>query len=378
MTGDSDPEPSGASTLPDSPCGLAITTIEGRLLDLNASLERLTGRPRAELLEVTFPSLLSPAGQIFYETNLRPMLRVGEEVREIALEVRLPDGTRAPVLLSADRSDTDGLVRLAVFGATHRHAYEQELRVAKHRAEAAEHRARDLARTIQQVLIPPRPPSIPGVDLAASYRPAGNGEEVGGDFYDVFQVGVSWFVIIGDVRGKGAEAAVVTALVRHAVREAAARDSVPDSVLRAVNQMLVEDPETDRFCTALLAKLTPTAAGWMATVAVAGHPLPVVVGVDGQIEVAGRPGTLLGVLRDVEVSAETVSLDNGQALLMYTDGVTEARHDGEFFGEARLHDAVSSHGPEPEGLVARVLREVLEFQGGSAYDDIALIAIRLA
>jgi sigma-B regulation protein RsbU (phosphoserine phosphatase) len=321
--------------------------------------------------------LLSPAGQIFYETNLRPMLRVGEEVREIALEVRLPDRSRAPILLSADRSESDGLVRLAVFGATHRHAYERDLREAKQRAEMAERRARELARTVQQVLIPPRPPSIPGVDLAASYRPAGNGEEVGGDFYDVFQVGSSWFAIIGDVRGKGAEAAVVTALLRHAVREAAAWDPDPDGILRTVNRVLLEDQDTDRFCTALLAKLTPASDGWAVEVAVAGHPLPVVVDTDGTIDTVGRPGFLLGVLPDIEVTSTPVSLDQGRTMLIYTDGVTEARRDGELFGEARLHDATSRHRAGPEALVAGVLEDVLEFQGGTAYDDIALIAIRL-
>jgi sigma-B regulation protein RsbU (phosphoserine phosphatase) len=347
------------------------------LLDFNNTLAGLTGRTRAELLDLTFPSLLSPAGQIFYETNLRPMLRVGEEVREIALEIRQPDHSRVPVLLSADRFEGDGFVRLAVFGATHRHAYEQDLREAKRRAEAAERRARELARTVQQVLIPPRPPSIPGIDLAASYRPAGNGEEVGGDFYDVFQVGSAWFAIIGDVRGKGAEAAVVTALLRHAVREAAAWDPRPDSILRTVNRVLLDDQYTDRFCTALLAKLTPVTDEWSVEVAVAGHPLPVLVAVDGQIETVGRPGSLLGVIPDIDVVAAPVSLDRGQTLLMYTDGVTEARRDGEFFSDTGLHAAASRHADGPEALVAGVLAEVLDFQGGTAYDDIALVAIRL-
>jgi sigma-B regulation protein RsbU (phosphoserine phosphatase) len=103
----------------------------------------------------------------------------------------------------------------------------------------------------------------------------------------------------------------------------------------------------------------------------------VLVAVDGQIETVGRPGSLLGVIPDIDVVAAPVSLDRGQTLLMYTDGVTEARRDGEFFSDTGLHAAASRHADGPEALVAGVLAEVLDFQGGTAYDDIALVAIRL-
>src|SRR6185312_12851732 len=120
----------------------------------------------------------------------------------------------------------------AVFDATERRAYERELLRAKRRAEESEAHATDLARTLQQTLIPPAPPEIPELDIAAAYRPAGAGDEVGGDFYDIFELASgSWVIALGDVRGKGVQAAVVAALARHTIRAAAVRASQPSEVL---------------------------------------------------------------------------------------------------------------------------------------------------
>jgi sigma-B regulation protein RsbU (phosphoserine phosphatase) len=131
-------------------------------------------------------------------------------------------------------------VRTAVFDATERRQYEQELLRAKQRAQESEERARLLARTLQQSLIPPAPPDIPGLQVSAAYRPAGNGDEIGGDFYDVFQLGPGeWMVAVGDVRGKGVEAAVVTSLVRHTTRAAAVGHPQPSQVLDMLNQVLL-------------------------------------------------------------------------------------------------------------------------------------------
>ena len=151
--------------------------------------------------------------------------------------------------------DADGgacRIRTAVFDATERRSYERELLAAKRRAEESEVHARLLSRTLQQTLIPPAMPHIPGFDVAAVYRPAGDGEEIGGDFYDVFQIGVDdWMVAIGDVQGKGANAAVVTALARFTIRAAAVEHVQPSDVLHVVNDVLLRY-ETDRLCTAVV------------------------------------------------------------------------------------------------------------------------------
>ena len=160
--------------------------------------------------------------------------------------------------------------------------------VAKQRAEESEERAQALARTLQSTLIPPSPPSLPGLDVSAAYRPAGDGEEVGGDFYDIFQIAPGdWVVAIGDVCGKGVEAAVVTALVRYSLRALSVQQDLPSAVLHALNDILVAQG-TDRFCTVVLVRLRLDEDGWLATFASGGHPLPLHVSSTGTVRPVGQ------------------------------------------------------------------------------------------
>ena len=221
------------------------------------------------------------------------MLQMQGTVREVALDVVRADGSRLPVLVNAVLESAPGgaprLIRVAVFDATHRREYERELLRAKQRAERSEAHAQELARTLQATLIPPSPPNLPGLDVSASYRPAGDGEEVGGDFYDVFQIGPGdWVVALGDVCGKGVEAAVLTALVRHTVRALTVQEQAPSVVLAALNQVLIKNG-SDRFCTVVLVRLRRDDRGWVATISAAGHPLPLLVGRDGQVREVGAP-----------------------------------------------------------------------------------------
>ena len=138
-----------------------------------------------------------------------------------------------------------GGLRIAVFDATERRAYEQELLAARLRAEESEARARVLVRTLQQTLLPPSTPNVDGLEIAAAYRPAGDGDEVGGDFYDVFQLGVDdWIVAVGDVTGKGVHAATVTALARYTMRAAAVSTPEPTAILSTLNDVLRHDDAT--------------------------------------------------------------------------------------------------------------------------------------
>jgi phosphoserine phosphatase RsbU/P len=369
-----------AETLYDrAPCGYLSTTPDGLVVKANRTFLTLTGYAAEELVgRRTFSELLTAGGRIYHETHYAPMLRMHGTAREIALDIVRADGTRLPVLVNAvlelDESGTPRVIRTAVFDATDRREYERELLRAKQRAEESELRATALARTLQQTLIPPTPPRIPNLAVSAAYRPAGAGEEVGGDFYDVFQTGPDWVVAIGDVCGKGAEAAVVTALVRYTIRAAAARLRSPAAMLAEVNEVLLRH-ETDRFCTAAVLRLRREAEGWGGVLAVGGHPLPLLVPADGRPAGCGTPGALLGVLEEATFVDARFELGRADALVLYTDGVTEGRREDELFGEVRLSRSLEKHGPDVHDLAEGLLADVLEFQHGNARDDIAIVAL---
>ena len=206
--------------------GTCRRTPDGTIIKVNATFLALTGYAREDLVgRRRFVDLLTGGGRIYHETHYAPMLRLHGIAREIALDLVCADGRRLPVLVNAvlerDEAGSPLVIRTAVFDASHRRRYEEELLREKQRATS-------LARTLQQTLIPPHVPSIDGLQVAAEYRPAGDGTEVGGDFYDIFQADDDdWVVTIGDVCGKGVGAAVVTALARYTLRAAAMQDPSP-------------------------------------------------------------------------------------------------------------------------------------------------------
>ena len=265
-----------------APCGYLSTLADGTLVKVNDTFLALTGYPRRDLVgRRTFAELLTPGGRIYHETHFAPMLQMQGSARAIALEIVRSDGTRLPVLVNAvlerDEEGRPRIVRAAIFDATDRREYERELLSAKERAEASEQRATALARTLQRTLIPPTAPSIPGLGVAAAYRSAGDGDEVGGDFYDIFQLAPhDWVIAIGDVSGKGVEAAVVTSLARHTIRAAAVNQSQPSEILTTLNTVMLNEG-IDRFCTVALVRLRSTDSVWTAHVSNAGHPPPVLV-----------------------------------------------------------------------------------------------------
>ncbi len=329
-----------------------------------------------------FADLLTVGGRIYHETHYAPMLQLQGHARQIALDIVTADGRRLPALVNAVvESDDDGtprVVRVAIFDATERREYERELLRAKERAEQSEARALLLARTLQRSLMPPAPPEIDGLDLAAIYRPAGAGDEIGGDFYDVFQLASDdWVVAIGDVQGKGVQAAVVTMLARHTIRAAAVQHERPSRVLDTVNRVLMVQG-VDRFCTVAVMRLRRVPTGeWQATLSLGGHPLPILQRAGGHAAPIGRPGSLIGFYDEVDLADTEVRLGSGDALVLYTDGVTEGRRGDAWFGEAGLIRSIERGAPSTQELAEGVLEDVLDFQGGRPRDDVAVVVLRV-
>ncbi|RKS73934.1 sigma-B regulation protein RsbU (phosphoserine phosphatase) [Motilibacter peucedani] len=363
-----------------APCGYLTTRPDGTLLSVNSTFASLTGYARGELVgRKRFTDLLTGGGRIFHETHYAPLLQMSGSAREIALDLVRADGTRVPVLVNSvlerDAAGAPVVVRTAVFDATERRSYERELLAAKQRAEESEARARQLARTLQTTLIPPAPPHVPGLDIAAAYRPAGSGEEVGGDFYDVFELSAgSWVVVVGDVCGKGVEAAVVTSLARHTVRAASVGRPEPSQTLHLLNEVLLRTGD-ERFCTVAVLRLTQDDEGWSVAVSSGGHPLPLLLSPGEEPRRVGKPGSLVGVLPDPRFRDVELRLRPGQALVVHTDGVTEGRRGAEFYGEDRLDAALLRFAGSADSLVHGLLDDVLLFQQGNARDDIAVVAL---
>jgi sigma-B regulation protein RsbU (phosphoserine phosphatase) len=363
-----------------APCGYLSMTPGGVVVTVNRTFLTWTGLAREDLVGVRrFADLLTAGGRIYYETHLDPMLHGQGSAREVALEVVRAEGEVLPVLVNAVlERDQDGaplVVRVAVFDATERRQYERELLRARRLAEEAEARAVELARTLQQTLVPPRPPEVPGLELAAVYRPAGSGAEVGGDFYDVFQVDEdTWVAVLGDVSGKGVEAAVVTSLIRYTVRAIAVRITDPSDVLRDLNRVVL-DHETTHFCTLALLQLVRIDDGWQVAESLAGHPPALVRTPDGTVHLFGSPGSLVGAFDEVEFTTTRRFLGPGETLVLYTDGVIDAANDGEHFGEDGLRARIEASSPSPTALAQELVDEVVEFQHGSPRDDIAVLAL---
>lgn len=240
-----------------------------------------------------------------------------------------------------------------------------------------------VARTLQRSLLPPALPDIPGFDLAVTYAPGGAGTQIGGDFYDVFRnPWGQWVIAIGDVCGKGVNAAIATGLARHTVRAAATDNRGPIEILQVLNSVLVADEAVGgagRFCSVLLAVLAEEEGTVRLTFASGGHPPPLVRRADGRVDEPAAGGMLLGLFEDVAFEATTVELAEGDLLAVYTDGVTEARAAGEMFGSQRLADLVGRVGAEgAERLATGVLDAVLAWQGGQTSDDTAVLVVERA
>ena len=367
----------------NAPCAYLSTSPDGTIVKVNATFLAWTGYRREELVGIRrFQDLLAAGDRIFHETHVAPMLRLQGQVREIAVDLVGRSGARLPVLVNSvlkrDQSGAPLAVRTAVFDATERRAYERELLAARRRAEESEARATALAHTLQSSFLPPAIVPVPGLDIAGAYRPAGDGSEVGGDFYDVFETGRGgWAVVLGDVCGKGPSAAVVTALARYTVRAEALRTPYPSAVLAALHESLVHyHPE--QFCTAVFLVLEPAVGGMRLVACSGGHHLPLRLRPSGDFETIGEIGVILGMLDRPLLTDTTTVLRPGETVVLYTDGVVEARRGREFFDDERLRAAIAgAAGGTAQQVADAIVAAALDFQSGDARDDIAVVVIRM-
>lgn len=327
-----------------------------------------------------------------------PVLRIDDvgrwarTERAAALYGTLPGGAMVRSYVIAPVTDREGEVVAALYVGHHRaHAFAAHherlieamarfLATALDNARRYRERA-DVANALEETLLPPLLPTVRGVDFGVRYRAAHGGSVVGGDFYDVYRSGDGWAAVIGDVCGTGPEAAAVTGIARYTVRALAGTGITPAEKMLALNETLVQNADR-RFLTAIHLRFrepVEAGAGVHIVFARAGHPPPVLLRAEGEAILLEEPkGCLLGVFADAKVEDGWLDLEPGDALVLYTDGVVEARRpDGEQYGYDRLCELVSTcAGRTADGVARRIELAVTDFVGGDIDDDVAILVLR--
>ncbi|MEO5875383.1 MAG: SpoIIE family protein phosphatase [Streptosporangiaceae bacterium] len=252
-------------------------------------------------------------------------------------------------------------------------------RVAHHlalviRAARVFRRSTEVTEALQSSLLPRRLPEISGLEVSARYMAATRGVEIGGDFYDVFRTADGWGMVLGDVCGKGEEAAAVTAAARYGIRQLARWKPAPAEVLTLANASLMDE---ERYVTGVLAVLPESFAE--VTVASAGHPPVIIVSADGTVRPATGGGVPLGLFDDFEPAVEVLPLVPGDTVLLHSDGVLDACDlERRRFGQERLMEVLAAHSADPVAdLLVAVERALLDFCGDDMGDDVSMLAVRV-
>ncbi|WP_309051918.1 SpoIIE family protein phosphatase [Streptomyces sp.] len=318
-------------------------------------LEQL-GSPLSSGVDTT----LATAGAVAGETVVLPLVARNRVIGQLILGRPAEDHFRQEILELAE-----DLSRRAALALDNARLYSERVAISQ---------------SLQRSLLPPDLPQIPGVEVDVIYRAAGEGNEVGGDFYDVFPISDDAYgFAIGDVCGTGPEAAAVTGLARHALRLLAREGFGGPAVLERLNAAILDEGARSRFLTLLYGEMHPQEDGSaILKVVCAGHPLPLRLRPDGTVSPAAEPQPLLGVMDDLELYEETVTLEPGDVLLCVTDGVTERREGTRMLGDDGLAEVLKTCTGLTAGAVsARILRAVERFAQAPASDDMAILAMRL-
>lgn len=247
-------------------------------------------------------------------------------------------------------------------------------------ARRDQRRAEGLAAALRSALLPGRMPKVPGLDIAATFRPTDEAD-IGGDFYDVFPISRrSWGIALGDVCGKGPRAAAISGAARYAVRAAGIEHASPSKVLDVLNDTMLLDVETadSRFCTIVYGHLRPHGdRAFQLTIASGGHPLPLVLRANGRIEALGEYGTLVGILRETSFRDQSTRLRIGDAVVFFTDGITEARMGPDLFGDSGIADILKTCAGRSAADIASVIDEAATTPGMPQRDDVAILVIKV-
>ncbi|MEV8566498.1 SpoIIE family protein phosphatase [Streptomyces sp. NPDC051322] len=396
-------EDSAEELYESAPCGYLSTLMDGTIARINSTLLGWLGlTSEAVVGRMRFADLLTVGGKLYHETHFAPLLGMQGEISGIALELKTAADARLPVLVSSVVKHGDEgeplLIRTTVFDASDRRAYEEELlsrsqeaeqarqdaEEARRQAEADRARLTDALTVLQQALLPPSLPTVPGLD-AASYYHTASVDQLGGDFYDLFPLsGTRCAFFLGDVSGKGPRAAAVTSLTRYTLRAAALHDPEPATALATLNAVLHErythsgDP---RYCTAIFGILDIDTESGHTTVRLAsgGHPSALVLRADGHTDFLPTPGGMLvGALPDASFTTATATLTPGDNLLLYTDGLTEARTGPDrtaLYGDDALRTFAASHAGASCDQVITALSSLLDSFGDGLDDDTALLVL---
>ncbi|MBJ6636404.1 PP2C family protein-serine/threonine phosphatase [Streptomyces sp. SS10] len=385
-------EDSAEDLYESAPCGYLSTLMDGTIAKINATLLGWLGLSREEVVgRKRFSDLLTVGGRLYHETHFAPLLRMQGHLGGVALEMRTAAGPRLPVLVTSTlKRGSDGeplLIRTTVFDATDRRAYERELLRARRTADEAREQAeadraqlREALAVLQRSLLPDTLPDLPGVEAAGYYHTA-SPMELGGDFYDLFELDdTRTAFFLGDVCGKGPQAAALTSLTRYTLRAAMIQDADPVDDLRILNNALMarysgDDP---RYCTAVAGVFERVGDTLEVRLASGGHPPALVLRADGTAEFLNtRGGMLVGVLTSAQFVEVSTVLRPGDTLLLYTDGLTEARvgPDRELYGYDALQSFAAARAPAGGRALVDALTGLLSDFGDGLDDDTALLAI---
>jgi serine phosphatase RsbU (regulator of sigma subunit)/PAS domain-containing protein len=291
------------------------------------------------------------------------------------LSVPITDDTTIYGALTLARTAGEGPFAVADLGLAERLG--QHLGVAIRVDRMFRHRSA-VAEALQGSLLPATLPDVPGLDLSAAYLPAGEGLEVSGDFYDVFPVTGGWAITLGDVCGKGQEAAAMTAAARHSIRALAYCNPDPADVLVKANEVLLTGGYEDRFVTAKLAYLHWDGDLLRVVLASAGHPGPALVRPDGRVDVLGGGGLPLGLFPDADPHVELLELGPGDLMFFYSDGVTDARNAQMRYFEDNLSDELAGLAGRSAADTARVIQaSVTSFSQDELRDDLTILVAKV-
>jgi len=345
----------------------------GRITDFNHAAEVTFGYDRHEVIgDVLAERLIPYSMRERHRLGLANLLATGDGPilgRRIEVNALHRDGTEFPVEATITRVDGGDPASFT--------GYIRDMTSVRDAAAeliASRERLAHIARTLQTSLLPPLLPVIDGVELAAAFHALGDGYEVGGDFYDAFELGDGmWALSLGDVCGKGSEAAVVTALARYTLRAAAMRSANPATVLGTLNQAINRQYPT-QYCTAVYATLDP--ASGTVELALGGHPHPLLLTAAGEVTEVGTTGPLLGPYETWQGSTDTVVLGPGDTLLLYSDGVTEARAGADFFGDDRLAVMLGQAAGLSAAAAVHLIESSVVTFAGELNDDVAILAVR--